>query len=84
MPLNKIKERVITLSTTLIASMRLMDTLGVKILFVYDEDKFEGLLTLGDIQRANINNVPLTSEIRKILDKEINNCCILQSLVRNK
>lgn len=70
MPLNKIKERVITLSTTLIASMRLMDTLGVKILFVYDEDKFEGLLTLGDIQRAIINNVPLTSEIRKILDKD--------------
>lgn len=69
MPLLKIKDRVVSPDFTLIASLRLMDSLGVKILFVYYEDIFEGLLTLGDIQRAIINNLPLTSEVGGILDK---------------
>ena len=38
-------------------------------LFVFDEKKFVGLLTIGDVQRAILKDVVLTSSIFTILDK---------------
>lgn len=68
MILEKIKDRVISPQTTLIESMKLMDTLGKKLLFVFEADSFLGILTIGDIQRAIIKGVPLSAESKNVLD----------------
>ncbi len=64
-----IKNRSIGLNTSLLDSMKLMDTIMVKTLFVFNEEHFEGIVTLGDIQRAIINNIALKEPVSRILDK---------------
>lgn len=65
-----IKNRRIGLNTSLLDSMKLMDTIMVKTLFVFNEEHFEGIVTLGDIQRAIINNIALKEPVGHILDKD--------------
>lgn len=67
--IDKIKSRIIVPSTSLLDSMKLMDEVMVKTLFVLKDDHFEGIITLGDIQRAIINNIALKEPVSKILDK---------------
>ena len=69
MVLEKIKNRIIAPDITILSAMKKMDEIKMKILFVYDGDKFEGILTLGDIQRAIIKGHALTEEVAKILDR---------------
>lgn len=64
-----IKNRSIGLNTSLLDSMKLMDTIMVKTLFVFNEEHFVGIVTLGDIQRAIINNIALKEPVSCILDR---------------
>lgn len=66
--MEKIKNRIITPTTSLIESMKKMDSVGVKVLFVFRDDTFLGLLTIGDIQRAIIRNVDLGEAVESVLD----------------
>ena len=66
----KLRDRSISLDTSLIEAMKCMDGAMVKTLFVLDRGHFEGLLTLGDIQRAIINNIDLGDPVSRILDKD--------------
>lgn len=66
--LEKIQERAIQSTMTVIQSLKRMDEKKVKMLFVYDNEKFLSILTIGDIQRAIINSVDLNSEVTSILD----------------
>ena len=68
--IERIKSRVVAPSLSLIDTMKRMDELMVKTLFVLQEEHFEGIVTLGDIQRAIIKNVALTAPVRLILDKD--------------
>ena len=61
--ITKIQDRVISLSASLLDAMKLMDKIKVKMLFVYNGEKFEGLFTIGDIQRAIIKNTSLNSPV---------------------
>ena len=67
--LAKISNRIISVEETLINAMKMMDKEGVKMLFVFENDKFLGLLTIGDIQRAIIKNIDMNATISRILDK---------------
>ena len=67
--IEKIKQRVISPSVSLIDAMKLMDEIMVKTLFVLNGEHFEGIVTLGDIQRAIINNIALKEPVSRILDK---------------
>lgn len=68
MVLEKIKNRIIAPDNSILSAMKKMDEIKMKILFIYADGKFEGILTLGDIQRAIIKGYPLTEEVGKILD----------------
>lgn len=68
--MKKITDRIVSLGTTLLDAMKTMDTQKVKTLFVFDGEHFEGLLTLGDIQRAIIKNNALTEPVSRILNKK--------------
>lgn len=67
--IEKIKHRIVSPSASLLDAMKTMDAQKVKTLFVFDGEHFEGLLTLGDIQRAIIKNIALTEPVCRILNK---------------
>lgn len=67
--IEKIKGRIITPSTTLLDALKTMDLQKIKILFVFTENQFEGILTIGDIQRAIINNKALDDSVDSVLDR---------------
>ena len=67
--IERIKSRIIAPSATLLDAMKQMDEAKVKILLVFNEEHFEGLITIGDIQRAIINNIALKEPVNRILNK---------------
>ena len=69
MDYKKIESRSISRTTSLLEAMKLMDASKVKTLFVLDDGRFEGIVTIGDIQRAIINNIALKEPVSSILKK---------------
>ena len=68
--IEKIRNRIIEPSCTLINALKVMDEQKVKILFVFEKEKFIGMLTIGDIQRAIIKGSVLTSCVENIIDND--------------
>lgn len=66
---DKIKDRIISPSASLLNAMKQMDEIKVKILLIFSGDRFEGLVTIGDIQRAIIRNFDLKEPVSRILNK---------------
>jgi len=66
--ISEITNRIINQDATIIQALKMMDSEKVKLLFVFDCQRFCGILTIGDIQRAIIKNVALSSCIVNILD----------------
>lgn len=64
----RIQERTVSTETPIIATLKKMDSEGVKLLFVFNGNMFKGIVTIGDIQRAIINNVDLSSPIALIIN----------------
>ncbi len=69
MEISKIQERIISPSASLLDAMKQMDEVKVKILLVFSGEHFEGLITIGDIQRAIIKNIALKEPVCRILNK---------------
>ncbi|NJK95429.1 MAG: NTP transferase domain-containing protein [Bacteroidales bacterium] len=65
-----ISNRIVNSDQSLIHCLELMDKEMVRLLFVYDKDKFCGILTIGDIQRAILSNYSLNDPIFNILDSK--------------
>ena len=65
----KISKRIISPSISLLDAMKQMDEVKVKTLLVFEKEHFEGLVTIGDIQRAIIKNITLKEPVRQILNK---------------
>lgn len=63
------RNRDIQVNSSLLEALKLMDKLDKKLLIVIEDEKFMGLVSIGDIQRAIINNITLDSEVRSILRK---------------
>lgn len=70
MYIDKIKNRIITTDITILEAMKKMDEIKMKILFVFSENVFDGILTIGDIQRAIIKGYVLSDEVVNILDRD--------------
>lgn len=66
--LSKIKNRAIQKTTTILQALKVMDDVKVKMLFVFDGERFLSILTIGDIQRAIIKSVNLNEPVTTILD----------------
>jgi dTDP-glucose pyrophosphorylase len=65
---HRIKQRVIKKQATLLQALKMMDSTGFKSLLVLDDNElFEGILSVGDIQRAIIKNLPLHTEVMNVL-----------------
>jgi dTDP-glucose pyrophosphorylase len=70
-PNQRLEKISITKDTKLIDALRLMDQQEVKLLLVMDGNIFRSLVSVGDIQRAIIRQVPLDSPVEKVLRKNI-------------
>lgn len=57
----------IRLDSSILTAMKLMDEVRRKLLIVISDDKYVGLLSIGDIQRAMIKNHKLTEKISSIM-----------------
>lgn len=68
--MQRVDNQKIDPNTTLLSALKIMDERKVKTLFVFEKDHFEGILTVGDIQRSIIKNIPLKEVVGRILDKE--------------
>lgn len=64
---NCISERIIPLASTILQSLKKMDEVNKKLLLVFDNDRFIGVLSIGDIQKAIISNISLDTAIEKIM-----------------
>lgn len=65
----RIQNRKISSRENLLSALKKMDGVSVKTLLVFNNEIFQGLLTIGDIQRAIIANIDINSPISKILSK---------------
>lgn len=66
-----LKDRTIQATATILEALKKMDVLDKKLFIVLESEKFEGLLSAGDIQRAIIQNKPLETIVKEILRKKI-------------
>lgn len=66
-----LKNRTIPYNANLLLAFKKMDALDKKLLIVLDENKFYGLLSAGDIQRAIIQNRPLETKVAEVIRKNI-------------
>jgi len=60
-------EFIISPTISILKALKLMDQVGHKLLLVLDGKKYKGLLSIGDIQRAIINNIDLDKPINSIM-----------------
>ncbi len=65
----KISHRKINFNATLLRALKQMDTIDKKLLLVFRDNQFVNILSVGDIQRAILNNLPLSTEVHKVLRK---------------
>lgn len=65
-----VRKRSISPSASLLDAMKKMDEVKVKLLFVFKDERFLGIVTIGDIQRAIIMSIPLTEQVGNILNKK--------------
>ena len=68
--IERIKEIIIAPTLTLLDAMRRMDEKKIKMLFVFDGAHFVSILTIGDLQRAIVNNSSLSSPVSSVVKRE--------------
>jgi dTDP-glucose pyrophosphorylase len=64
---DKISSIIISPKKEILTTMKLMDELKKKLLIVISDNKFIGLISIGDIQRALIKNHKLTDKVSTIM-----------------
>ncbi len=67
---SKISDIIVAPEITLLDALKKMDIQHTKMLFVFKENHFVSILTIGDIQRSIIKSVPLSDMIANIIDKD--------------
>ncbi len=65
------KQLFIDEESDIITALKQMDSVGKKLLIVQRNNKYFSLISIGDIQRAIINNLPLHAKINKIIRKQV-------------
>jgi dTDP-glucose pyrophosphorylase len=77
---NKITRINVSEDITLLQAMQKMDANNVKLLLILENYTFKGLISIGDIQRAIINNFPIESKISQIKRKNVTVCNSTESI----
>lgn len=67
--IKRIDNRSIASTDNLLAALKQMDAQKVKMLFVFDQESFVSILTIGDIQRAIVKNISLDAPVADVVDR---------------
>jgi len=67
----KIEKITLMGEETILFALKKMDALEKKLFIILIADKFAGLLSIGDIQRAIIRNLPLDTMVKNVLRDDI-------------
>lgn len=70
MDLNRIKNLSISLNSSILDAMKMMDAMRVKMLLVFEKGDFVSIVTIGDIQRSIIKKVGLDKTLSTILQRD--------------
>ena len=62
-----INERIIEDSYTILMALKKMDAINKKLLIVFNKNKFIGVLSIGDIQRSIVANLPFDTKIKELM-----------------
>ena len=62
---------LIDFESTILDALKQMDSIGRILLIVTKEEKFFSLVSIGDLQRAIIKNLPMDSKIKNVLRNNI-------------
>lgn len=65
-----IEERIIQNGFSILQSLKKMDEVNKKLLLVFEQERFVGVLSIGDIQKAIIANKPMDTCITEIMRKD--------------
>ena len=68
---SQFKGRVIHTDASIMDALKLMDKIDKKLVLIIAENKFIGLLSAGDIQRAIIQSKPLQTAVQDIIRTNI-------------
>jgi dTDP-glucose pyrophosphorylase len=71
---NRIKEVLISSKNTILDAVQQMDRVNRKLLIVFNENKYYGLISIGDVQRAIIAKTSLDNPLSVILRDEVKIC----------
>ena len=67
--ISKIQDKIISTDDTILFALKRMDGHRTKLVFVFNHDQFESILTIGDIQRDIIRSSSLSDTVSSILDR---------------
>ncbi len=67
---DKIESIKIQHDVTMLDALKKMDSTFRRLLLVFDGNNFKNIVSIGDIQRAIIKNLPFTTPLKEILRKE--------------
>ena len=65
--MKNIDNRKISSASSVLSALKQMDEQHVKMLFVFEQDHFVSILTIGDIQRAIVNNIALETSVAQVV-----------------
>lgn len=66
----RIQKKIVSAEKTIIQTMKMMDEACTKLFLVFDGEKFLGIITNGDLQRAIIAHVPFETPIGKLVNRK--------------
>ena len=66
----QIKSKIVDSGNSIIQTMKLMDEAFTKLFLVFEGERFLGIITNGDLQRAIIAHTPFDTPISKIVSRE--------------
>ncbi len=67
---DKINSITIQINASILDALKTMDATFRRLLLVFDGDQFKNILSIGDIQRAVLKNIPFETPVKEILRKE--------------
>ena len=70
MDIKKVESRSISSGVSLLQALKTMDERKVKLLLVFEDGRFVSILTIGDIQRAIIRNVELSTRVSEVVNSK--------------
>lgn len=68
--IEKLESIKIQVDESILVALKQMDSIDKKLLLVFEGSIFINILSIGDIQRSIINNLPLTTTIKHVLRKK--------------